>query len=123
MLNEAPPRHATDGLSLVSFEGVEDETLLHLVGGGVEVVVEVPGGGHHQLAGTHGAHLVTGQGVDVHRAQWSKVVCCLQPQINPITCLPDKKPVQCFLLSILYSDTGYYCSERVNNPFWLQQEP
>ena len=37
------------------------------MGGGVEVVVEVPGGGHHQLAGTHGAHLVIGQGVDIHR--------------------------------------------------------
>ena len=35
--------------------------------GGVEVVVEVPGGGHHQLAGTHGAHLVIGQGVDIQR--------------------------------------------------------
>ena len=34
---------------------------------GVEVVVEVPGGGHHQLTGAHGAHLVIGQGVDIQR--------------------------------------------------------
>ena len=35
--------------------------------GGVEVVVEVPGGGHHQLARAHGAHLVIGQGVNIQR--------------------------------------------------------
>ena len=25
--------------------------------------------------------------------QWSKVVCCLRPQINLMTCLQDKKPI------------------------------
>ena len=34
---------------------------------GVEVVVEVPGGDHHQLAGAHRAHLVIRQGVDIQR--------------------------------------------------------
>ena len=34
--------------------------------GGVEVVVDDPGGGHHQ-AGAHGAHLGIGQGVDIQR--------------------------------------------------------
>ena len=33
----------------------------------MEVVVEVPGGGQHQLAGAHGAHLVAGQGGDIQR--------------------------------------------------------
>ena len=28
--------------------------------------------------------------------QWYKAVCCLQPQINPITCLPDRMPVNAF---------------------------
>ena len=58
------PRLAAGGHSV---RGIEDEALLHLVAGGVEVVVQVPGGGHHQLAGTHGAHLVIGQGVDIQR--------------------------------------------------------
>ena len=35
--------------------------------GGVEVVVQVPGGGHHQLARAHGAHLVIGKRVDIQR--------------------------------------------------------
>ena len=33
----------------------------------VEVVVEVPGGGHHQLARAHGAHFVIGKGVNIQR--------------------------------------------------------
>ena len=28
--------------------------------------VEVPGGGHHQLAGAHWAHLVIRQRIDIH---------------------------------------------------------
>ena len=33
----------------------------------MEVVVDVPGGGQHQLAGAHGAHFMTGQGGDIQR--------------------------------------------------------
>ena len=41
----------------------DDEALLLLVGGGVEVGVDVPGGGEHHLAGAHGAQLDIGQRV------------------------------------------------------------
>ena len=33
----------------------------------MEVVVDVSGGGQHQLAGAHGAHFMTGQGGDIQR--------------------------------------------------------
>ena len=36
---------------------VDDEALLLLVGGAVEVFVDVPWCGEHRLTGTHGAHL------------------------------------------------------------------
>ena len=41
---------------------VDDEALLLLVGGAVEVFVDVPGCGEHRLAWAHGAHLDIRQG-------------------------------------------------------------
>lgn len=45
---------------------VHHNALLHLVSVRVEMVVEVPGGGQHDLARAHWTYLVVGQLVDIH---------------------------------------------------------
>ena len=52
-------------MRLLVIREVDNETLLLLVGGGVEVGVEVHGGGHDHPAGAHGAHHELGQGVGI----------------------------------------------------------
>ena len=52
-------------MRLLVIREVDNETLLPLVGGGVEVGVEVHGGGHDHLAGAHGAHHGLGQGAGI----------------------------------------------------------
>ena len=47
--------------------GAEQEGLLGGVVGGVEVVVQVPGRGQHQLPGARRAHLALHQRVNIHR--------------------------------------------------------
>ena len=52
-------------MRLLVIREVDNETLLPLVCGGVEVGVEVHGGGHDHSAGAHGAHHGLGHGVGI----------------------------------------------------------
>ena len=52
-------------MRLLVIREVDNETLLPLVGGGAEVGVEIHGGVHDHLAGAHGAHHGSRQGVGI----------------------------------------------------------
>ena len=48
--------------ALLVVRAAVEKALLPLMAGSLEVFVDVPGGGHHHLAGAHGAHLAMRQG-------------------------------------------------------------
>ena len=53
--------------TLLVVRAAVEKALLPLVAGSLEVFVDVPGGGHHHLAGAHGAHLAMTQGAVILR--------------------------------------------------------
>ena len=53
--------------ALLVVRAAVEKALLPLMAGSLEVFVDVPGGGHHHLAGAHGAHLAITQGAVILR--------------------------------------------------------